>query len=63
LTVSEEEMQGIKVAMKKIQVSYPGFKGPSTAAESIAAQKKVIEAITLEQTGSFLSHKGNKEWL
>jgi hypothetical protein len=56
-------MKGIMVMMKKFQVSYPEFKGPITAAESIAAQKKIIEGITLEQTGSFLSHKGNKEWL
>jgi len=51
------------VLMQKFQVSYPEFKGPITAAESVAAQKKVIEGITLEQTGMFLSHKGNKEWL
>ena len=56
-------MKGIMVMMQKFQVSYPEFKGPITAAESIAAQKKIIESITLEQTGSFLSHKGNKEWL
>ncbi|EHK96047.1 putative Uncharacterized oxidoreductase C24B10.20 [Glarea lozoyensis 74030] len=42
---------------------FPGWTGPAPAAESIAAQKKVIEEITLEQSGAFLSHKGNKEWL
>lgn len=47
----------------KFQVAYPDFKGPITAAESIAAQKKIIEGITMAQTGLFLSHKGNKEWL
>jgi hypothetical protein len=56
-------MKGIMVFMQKVQISHPDFKGPITAAESIAAQKKVIEGITLEQTGSFISHKGNKEWL
>lgn len=49
--------------MQKFQIAYPDFKGPMPAAESIALQKKVIEGITLEQTGSFISHKGNKEWL
>jgi hypothetical protein len=56
-------MKGIIVMMQKFQVSYPDFKGPINAAESIAAQKKIIEGITLERTGSFLSYKGNKEWL
>lgn len=63
LTVSEEEMKGIIELFGKLQTAYPDFMGPATAAESIAAQKKVIEGIPLEQTGSFLSHKGNKEWL
>lgn len=49
--------------LQKAQAVYPDFKGPATAAESIAAQKKVIESLTLEQTGSFLSHKGTKVWL
>lgn len=56
-------MKFIMALMQKFQVTYPEFKGPVAAAESIAAQKKVIEGITLEQTGFFLSHKGNKEWL
>jgi hypothetical protein len=56
-------MKGIMVMMKKFQVAYPEFTGPITAAESISAQKKIIEGITLEQTGVFISHKGNKEWL
>ena len=51
------------VLMQKFQDIYPHFKGPITAAESIAAQKKVIQDITLEQTGSFISHKGSKQWL
>lgn len=56
-------MNGMKAIFQKFAAYYPDFKGPITAAESVAAQKKVIESITLEQTGSFLSHKGTKEWL
>jgi hypothetical protein len=56
-------MKGIMVMIQKFHVSYPEFKGPITAAGSITAQKKIIKSITLEQTGSFLAHKGNKEWL
>ncbi|RDW73404.1 NAD(P)-binding Rossmann-fold containing protein [Coleophoma cylindrospora] len=61
--ISEEEMKGLIVLIQKFQAVYPDFKGPITPAESVVAQKKVIEGITLEQTGSFLSHKGNKVWL
>jgi NAD(P)-dependent dehydrogenase (short-subunit alcohol dehydrogenase family) len=63
LIVSDEDIKYIMAQMQKFQVAFPSFKGPITAAESIALQKKVIEDITLEQTGYFLSHKGNKEWL
>jgi hypothetical protein len=63
LKVSDEEMKGIMALMGKLQAAFPGWTGPAPAAESIAAQRKVIEDITLENTGAFLSHKGNKEWL
>jgi hypothetical protein len=56
-------MKVVAMLIQKFQVFYPEFKGPITAAESVIAQKKVIESMTLEQTGLFLSHKGNKEWL
>jgi hypothetical protein len=63
LIVPEEDLKAILVLFQKFQVAYPEFKGPIKAAESVVAQKKVIEGITLQQTGSFISHKGNKEWL
>ena len=63
MIVSEEEIKFFTGLIAKFQAAYPEFKGPITAAESVTAQKKVIEDITLEQTGLFLSHKGNKVWL
>ena len=51
------------VMMAKFQTLYPAFKGPITAPESVAMQREVIEKVTLEQTGEFLSHRGTKEWL
>jgi hypothetical protein len=56
-------MKGIVVMSKLFQVAKPNFQGPITPAESVIMQKKVIEDVTLEQSGSFLSHFGNKEWL
>ena len=49
--------------MKQFQSLYPNFKGPITAAESVALQKEVIEKVTINDSGEFLSHLGNKEWL
>jgi hypothetical protein len=63
LIVTEEEMKAFMVVGQKLKGVYPEFQGPVTPAESIAAQKKVIEDITLEKSGFFLSHKGTKEWL
>lgn len=56
-------MKSTEFLIKKFQVSYPDFKGPITPTESVTAQKKVIEGMTLEKTGAFLSHKGSKVWL
>jgi hypothetical protein len=63
LIASEEDMKVLTMLIKKFQGSFPEFKGPITPTESVIAQKKVIEDITLAQTGFFISHKGNKEWL
>lgn len=49
--------------LKKFQAIYPHFQGPLTPVESVAMQKKVIEDVTIEDSGDFLSHLGNKEWL
>lgn len=49
--------------MQRFQTLYPDFKGPITAAESVAMQKKVIEQVTLKDSGGFISHLGSKEWL
>jgi hypothetical protein len=61
---TEEEMKEIVPMIKSFQVAYPNFQGPITPAESVIMQKKVIENITLDQSGSFLSHSAaSKEWL
>lgn len=42
---------------------YPNFTGPITPAESVPLMKKVIDNMTIEDSGAFLSHLGSKEWL
>ncbi|KFY69320.1 hypothetical protein V496_00322 [Pseudogymnoascus sp. VKM F-4515 (FW-2607)] len=42
---------------------YPHFSGPISPAESVPLQKNVIDNMTIENSGAFLSHLGSKEWL
>ncbi|PVI01304.1 NAD(P)-binding protein [Periconia macrospinosa] len=42
---------------------YPNWTGPFSVEESVEHQLKVIEGLTLENSGAYLSHWGNKEWL
>ncbi|KAH8593050.1 hypothetical protein B0O99DRAFT_575764 [Bisporella sp. PMI_857] len=42
---------------------YPNFNGPISPAESVLLMKKVIDNMTIEDSGAFLSHRGSKEWL
>jgi hypothetical protein len=41
----------------------PKFAGPITTEQSVKAQLKVIDSMSLNNTGEFLSHLGNKRWL
>ncbi|KFZ13491.1 hypothetical protein V502_06572 [Pseudogymnoascus sp. VKM F-4520 (FW-2644)] len=42
---------------------YPHFNGPISPAQSVPLQKKVIDNMTIDDSGAFLSHLGSKEWL
>ncbi|KFY06752.1 hypothetical protein V492_07783 [Pseudogymnoascus sp. VKM F-4246] len=42
---------------------YPNFKGPISPAESVPLMKNVIDNMTVEDSGAFLSHLGSKQWL
>ena len=39
------------------------FTGPISPEESVGLMRKVIEGATLEKSGQFLSHFGNRNWL
>ncbi|KAF8204483.1 hypothetical protein K438DRAFT_1580049 [Mycena galopus ATCC 62051] len=41
----------------------PDFKGPITVQESVKMQLEVIDRWTVEQSGAFVSHFGNKQWI
>lgn len=60
---SEEDIAAFMGMLASFRKVYPEFTGPITPEESVTAMRKVIKEITIEDTGAFISHKGNKEWL
>lgn len=60
---SEEDIAAYMAMIASFRNVYPEFTGPITPEESVVAMRKVFREITIEDTGAFISHKGNKEWL
>lgn len=60
---SEEDIATFLGIVASFRNVYPELTGPITPEESVIAMRKVIKEITIEDTGAFISHKGNKEWL
>ncbi|KAG0653035.1 hypothetical protein D0Z07_0723 [Hyphodiscus hymeniophilus] len=60
---SEKNMAGYQKLFTIFSNKYPHFKGPASPFESIEKQLKVIDNLTFEDSGKFLSHKSTKEWL
>ncbi|KAJ7735917.1 hypothetical protein B0H16DRAFT_1380197 [Mycena metata] len=55
-----EEMKKLGGAISKIA---PDFKGPLQPEESVRMQLEVIHGWTVEHSGAFVSHLGNKQWV
>lgn len=60
---SPEEIQENMVLAVRFQKKYPHWMGPSTPEEAVSQMRKVIDDLTLEKSGDFLSQYGNKQWL
>ncbi|EPQ60223.1 NAD P-binding protein [Gloeophyllum trabeum ATCC 11539] len=60
---SPEELEVFKALIATFQKDYPHWNGPITPEESVKLMLKVINGFTIEQTGAFVSHYGNKQWL
>ncbi|KAG9238568.1 hypothetical protein BJ875DRAFT_367662 [Amylocarpus encephaloides] len=61
---TEEEIEAYQGQVELFRGLFPKWRGtPMTTEESVEAQIKVIESVGIEDTGRFLSHWGNKEWL
>jgi hypothetical protein len=41
----------------------PEFEGPITPEKSVSSMFEVINNWTVKDTGAFVSHHGNKQWL
>lgn len=55
--------QNLNTVIKGFQQAYPHFKGPESMEENMPKQLNVINNVTLEQSGKFLSHHGNQDWV
>jgi len=58
-----EEDMNVKFFLPVFQKVYPELKGKITVEESVKMQLDTIENLTLEQSGQFLSHHGDKYWV
>ncbi|RFU25214.1 hypothetical protein B7463_g11125, partial [Scytalidium lignicola] len=63
LQVREDPKERVQIVQAGFKRMDPKFSGSITTAESVSMQRKVIEDITIEKSGSFLSHHGDKNWL
>ena len=61
--VTEEDVKQYTAVVEGFKKFAPHWKGPLMPLESVELQKKVIDGLTIEDSGKFLSHWGNKEWL
>jgi hypothetical protein len=61
--VSEEQQKRAFSMIQEFMTTLPDFKGPITVSESVKLQMNVISSITVENTGAFLSHHGDKNWI
>ncbi|KAL4249679.1 NAD(P)-binding domain superfamily protein [Abortiporus biennis] len=59
-----EELENIKKTIATFKKQYPDWSGvPLTADQSVGYMLDVIKKVTAADTGAFLSHWGNKQWL
>lgn len=57
------ELEQFTIMTNKFRKFYPDFTGPITPETSVQMQLEVINRTTVNDTGAFISHKGNKVWL
>lgn len=59
-----EELKGFEHMVKTFQIGYPDWDGvPISPEYSVKSMLDVFDKLELKDSGAFISHKGNKEWL
>ncbi|KAJ7182775.1 hypothetical protein C8R43DRAFT_868266 [Mycena crocata] len=58
-----EQIENFKKLVAKIKTFTPDFEGPISPETSVKMQLDVINRWTVEDTGAFVSHFGNKQWV
>ncbi|KAJ7156325.1 hypothetical protein C8R46DRAFT_1165736 [Mycena filopes] len=61
--ISEEKTAELVKLRGSIRKTSPDSKGPLSPEESVRMQLEVIHRWRVEDTGAFVSQKGNKEWM
>jgi NAD(P)-dependent dehydrogenase (short-subunit alcohol dehydrogenase family) len=62
-TATPNELERFAAMIGNFRKLYPDFTGPITPETSVQMQLEVINRATVDDSGAFISHKGNKEWL
>lgn len=61
---TQQELEEYKVFTQALAAKVaPGFTGALTPRASVTMMLDVIYRWTVEDTGAFVSHHGNKEWI
>ncbi|KAL5507014.1 hypothetical protein ACEPAH_6470 [Sanghuangporus vaninii] len=60
---TEEDLKKFEALVASFRKAYPDFAGPISPEQSVKAVLGVVDKATIEDTGAFISHKGNQEWL
>lgn len=60
--MSEEQLEVVGGMVAKFKNFKPDLQGPISPEESVRLQLALMDKLTAEHNGQFLSHYGNKEW-
>lgn len=59
-----EELKGFHMLVERFKAGYPEWDGqPISPETSVKMMFKVIDKLSIKDTGAHISHKGNQEWL
>ncbi|KAJ7448017.1 hypothetical protein FB451DRAFT_1411581 [Mycena latifolia] len=61
--LTPQQQKEVAIFREKLAVLAPDFKGPITPRTSVEMMLEVIYRWRVEDTGAFVSHHGNQEWL